>query len=130
MKYLLLLILPSLVFSEILDCKIRNASMLQQDGTIGKHQFFNVESQLESQKNFSFDTTTGKISKGTILQNDQAFPPCSVEVSGGGDNDTTITSKCGSAVVEFIKIATYQKNKPFVAIDFLSGIYSGICKSN
>ena len=129
MKYLLLLILPSLAFTEILDCKIKNASRLQQDGTIGKHQIFDVESQLESQKYFSVNTTTGKIPKGAILQNEQAFPPCSVEVSGGGDNDTTITSKCGSAV-EHVRIATYQKNKPFVAIDFLSGIYSGICKSN
>ena len=124
---ILILFLPSFAFGEILDCKVEEVSRLYKDGTLGKHHLFEPFMQIDAQKHFSVNTRTGKVS-GVILQNDNSvLSACSVKVAGGGDNDTVITSNCRGKV-EHIRISTWEDNKPFVAVDFISGVYSGICK--
>tara|TARA_Y100000816_G_C26099774_1_gene582616 strand:- start:796 stop:1185 length:390 start_codon:yes stop_codon:yes gene_type:complete len=127
-RYLLILLLPSFAFGEILDCKVEEVSRLYKDGTLGKHHLFEPLMYVDAQKHFSVNTRTGEISGGVILQNDRGvLAACSVKVTGGGDDDTVITSNCGGQV-EHIRISTFEDNKPFVAVDFIRGVYSGICK--
>mgnify|MGYP001457527258 CR=1 FL=1 len=123
-KYLLLFLLPNFAFAEILDCKVEEVSRLYKDGTLGKHHLFEPFMQIDAQKHFSVNTRTGEVS-GLILKSDKLG--CSVRVAGGGDNDTVITSNCGGQV-EYIRISTWEDNKPFVAVDYIRGVYSGICR--
>ena len=125
-KYIFLLLLPNIAFAEILDCKVEEVSRLYQDGTLGKHHLFEPFIGTDAKNHFSVNTRTGEVT-GIILNNDKGvILGCSVEVTGGGDNDTVITSNCGGQV-EHIRIATWETNKPFVAVDYIRGVYSGIC---
>ena len=125
-KYLFFLLLPNFAFAEILDCKVEEVSRLYKDGTLGKHDLFQPFMGIDAQKHFSVNTGTGEVT-GIILRNDKSvILGCSVEVTGGGDSDTVITSNCGGQV-EHIRIATWETNKPFVAVDYIRGVYSGIC---
>jgi len=119
---IILLIIPTFAFGEILNCRVVQASMLNEDGTLGAHLLFEGLSTLPV--HFMVDTSSGEVS-GAILIN--TLPICSVRVTGGGDDDTVITSPCGGQV-EYIRMVTYKENNPFVAIDWIKGIYSGTCK--
>ena len=126
--FIFIFIFSAVSFTETLDCKVEEVSRLYKDGTLGRHLLFEPFMNIDVQKHFSIDTRTGKISGGVILQNDRSvLAGCSVKVTGGGDNDTVITSNCGGQV-EHIRISTWEDNKPFVAVDYIRGVYSGTCK--
>ena len=115
---LIILIIPTFAFGQILNCRVNQAAMLKEDGTLGAHRLSNLP------LDFTVDSNSGEVS-GAILIN--TLPICSVRVTGGGDDDTVITSPCGGQV-EYIRMVTYKENNPFVAIDWIKGIYSGTCK--
>jgi hypothetical protein len=126
-KYLLLLLLPNFIFAEVLDCKVEQVSRLYKDGTLGKHHLFEPFMEIDAQKHFTVNTKTGEVT-GIILKNDKiSILGCAVKVTGGGDDDTVITSNC-KGQVEHIRISTWEINKPFIAVDFIRGVYSGVCK--
>ena len=128
-KFLLTLLLPLCISADVLNCKVEQVLKLKSDGTLGEHVMFQPFMNIDSNKHFSVDTSSGKIS-GVILVNDRSvMSRCSIDVNGGGDDDTVITSNCGGQV-EYIRISTWEKNNPFIAVDFIKGVYSGTCKGS
>ena len=121
-----ILLLPLCTSAEVLNCKVEQVSRLYENGTLGKH--YSGFLQRDSDKHFSVNTVSGEIS-GIILDNTRpGF--CFVKVSGGGDNDTNIISNCGGGSIDIIKISTWDKNKPFIAVDWIRSVYSGTCSKS
>lgn len=111
------------VSAEVLNCKVEEVSRLYKNGTLGKHYPGFLEQNVNN--HFTVNTVSGKIS-GTILDNSRTGF-CFNEVSGGGDDDINIISNCGGGSIDLIKISTWDKNIPFVAVDWIRSVYSGNC---